>query len=268
MLSKEELVIEFVAARSCMGNYAESVSRTAYEETDDYYFEEKYLIPGRKWGQRICRYMWEHRDENDRNVNGSYLTAYGVDRDYGVRLFFEMCENGVMEYPEEDERSPYYDEYNLERIRGLADLETASIKKKGDWKQLMELPREMIEDDLRTIQNDYRKLRASMRILARTYDDYRWLDTPATEYIGKVKVSSCKDYTGYLERREISERSYRSSMKRYRKMSRKEKKMYGSPKERCYMARRASAMLKDIPRVGYHDRNGHLVVPRDEDEER
>jgi len=63
----------------------------------------------------------------------------------------------------------------------------------------------------------YRELRDKIADIAESCDEYRWLDTPLTEYIGKVRLSDLEDRHGHIRQREIHDQEMRGWMREYEK---------------------------------------------------
>jgi len=180
-LSKEELIIEYVAARYQLGVYADLVHSLAGWDIFGTGNEDILLVPDEKWGLTIGRYMWKHRDINDLGVSEVDISYYGVNDDAAEAVFDGMCERGEAVLPEYHPDSPNYKEEELEDFH-----EEPVIP--GDWEQLMRIPREQIEEDLLLICEAFRDIRSRLRSIDKDHERYRRLSTPLTERMGVLDI--------------------------------------------------------------------------------
>ena len=185
-LSKEELIIEYVAARYQLGVYADLVHSLAGWDIFGTGNEDILLVPDEKWGLTIGRYMWKHRDINDLGVSEVDISYYGVNDDAAEAVFDGMCERGEAVLPEYHPDSPNYKEEELEDFH-----EEPVIP--GDWEQLMRIPREQIEEDLLLIREAFRDIRTRLRSIDKDHERYRRLSTPLTERMGVLDIKLSED---------------------------------------------------------------------------
>lgn len=185
-LSKEELVIEYVAARYQLGVYANIVHSKAGWHIFGTGDSDILLVPDEKWGPMIGRYMWEHRDVEDLGVSEGEMSYYGVNDDAAETIFEGMCERGEAVLPYFHPDSPNYREDEWEEYP-----EEPAIP--GDWEQLMQIPREQIEEDLMLIRKAFCDIRSRLQSIDRDYDRYRRLSTPLTERMGILDIKLYDD---------------------------------------------------------------------------
>ena len=180
-LSKEELIIEYVAARYQLGVYANLVHSLAGWDVFGTGNSDLLLVPDEKWGLMIGRYMWKHRDVEGPGVSGGEISYYGVNDDVADTIFDGMCERGEAVLPEYHPDSPNYKEEELE------DFPEEPVIP-GDWAQLMQIPREQIEEDLLLIREAFRDIRSRLRSIDKDHERYRRLSTPLTERMGVLDI--------------------------------------------------------------------------------
>ncbi len=188
-LSKEELIIEYVAARYQLGVYADLVHSLAGWDIFGTFNDEILLVPDEKWGLIIGRYMWKNRDVEDLGVTGGDMMNYGVNDDAAEAVFDGMCERGEAVLPNYHPDSPNYKEDEQE---GLEDFPEEPVIP-GDWEQLMRIPREQIEEDLLLIRGAFRDIRSRLRSIDKDHERYRRLSTPLTERMGVLDIKLYDD---------------------------------------------------------------------------
>lgn len=185
-LSKEDLIIEYVAARYQLGVYANLVHSLAGWDIWGTFDPDILLVPDGEWGLRIGRYMWEHRDVGDLGVSECEMMNYGMNDETASAIFEGMCERGEAVLPCRHPDSPNYREDELTELR-----EDPAIP--GDWMQLMDVPREQIEEDLMIIRKAFSDIRSRLRSIDGDHDRYRHLSTPLTERMGILKIELPED---------------------------------------------------------------------------
>ncbi len=130
--------------------------------------------------------MWKHRDVEDPGVSGGEISYYGVNDDVADTIFDGMCERGEAVFPEYHPDSPNYKEEELE------DFPEEPVIP-GDWAQLMQIPREQIEEDLLLIREAFHDIRSRLRSIDKDHERYRRLSTPLTERMGVLNIKLYDD---------------------------------------------------------------------------
>lgn len=159
-LSKEELVMEFVAARYRYAMFVDSVERLRQFDVQGTFDDDLLRVPSEEWLRRIALYAWENRDRDDAYFCGADLMDYGVDSDDGYRVFDELCEEGLADWPAPDERSPHHQEYLAEREEGCPFEDPPRIG--GDWDDLMGCTEEQLRSWISRIEDMEDGLRSEL----------------------------------------------------------------------------------------------------------
>ena len=152
-------------------------------------------------------------------------------------------------------------EYGIDMFSGQAP--------EGDWDELVAAPRDYLEEDLDMILTLYKEFREKLSEIAKVCDGYRWLDTPLTGLIGKLRPKDVTDYCGYLQYLEEEDRlsdiqeNKEEADDRTPEDLRKIISTYGERRWRRYIAARVEFFSRNTPKVGYVDEDGYLVLPAD-----
>ncbi len=254
-LTKEELVIEYVSARCLLGRLSQDICRIGFEG-ERLFHPDKMLIPDGDWAERIVRYIRSGKEDIVSGELERALCEYGVNPIEGHRIVLRMIRRGEIERIDKiiDEGS-----YN-ERIPSI----------EGDWAELMLIPREYLEEDYELVRTTYLELREKMLVISKQCDMYRFLDTPLTEFVGKVRPKDTVDYDNYYEWREKEDAELAETEewegppdRRLSEDDRESMRKFGRARWRRYEARQLSFLTRNIPTVGYHDENGRLILPAD-----
>ena len=253
-LTKEELVIEYVSARFLLGRLSQDICRIGFEGAS-LFQTDKMLVPN-DWGERIVRYI---RSGNEDIVSGELeraLCEYGVNPIESHRIVLRMIRRGEIE--------------RVDKIidEGAHNERIPSIE--GDWAELMLLPREYLEEDYELVRTTYLELSEKILEISKQCDRYRFLDTPLTEFVGKVRPKDAVDYDNYYEWREKEDAELSETEewegppdRRLSEDDREIMREFGRARWRRYEARQLSFLTRNIPTVGYHDENGRLILPAD-----